>query len=184
MNDGRCSANRLSGPGHDAVARGASRRRAGGATRRELLGAVGALVGGALLAGCGVDEAGEQPASDADVLSDLLRVELAAGGAVIGSPLAEMLARQDAQHARRLAELAGTALERPAPAALGLDAALDRKQQAVFAYVQALPRLTDPDARVTVMQILAGESEQLAALRLAAGREPVPDPFAGFVEPA
>ncbi len=30
----------------------------------------------------------------------------------------------------------------------------------------------------------AGEAEQIAALRLAMGEEPVPDPFAGFTEPA
>jgi hypothetical protein len=32
------------------------------------------------------------------------------------------------------------------------------------------------------MQLAAGEAEHLAALRLAAGDEPVPDPFAGFTE--
>jgi hypothetical protein len=149
-------------------------------TRRGFLGAAGTLI----LTGCGVDEAGKEPPTDAEVLAALLPVELAAGGAVIGSPIAELLVRQDAQHARKLAALAGTQPGRPDPAAIDLATALDRKQQAVFAYVQALPRLTDPDARVTVMQILAGEAEQLAALRLAAGREPVPDPFAGFVEPA
>ena len=153
-------------------------------SRRRFLGAAGALVGGALLGGCGVDEASEEPASDRDVLAGLLQVELAAGGAVIGSPIAELLARQDAQHARRLAALAGTPPERPAPAALGLDAALTRKQEAVFAYVEALPKLADADTRVTVMEILASEAEQIAALREAAGRQAVPDPFAGFLEPA
>jgi hypothetical protein len=53
----------------------------------------------------------------------------------------------------------------------------------VFAYVAALPKLVDPDARVTVLQILASEAEHLAALRHAAGRTAVPDPFAGFVAP-
>jgi hypothetical protein len=53
----------------------------------------------------------------------------------------------------------------------------------VFAYVEALPRLADPGARVAVMQILASEAEHLAALREAAGQQPVPDAFAGFVEP-
>ena len=32
------------------------------------------------------------------------------------------------------------------------------------------------------MQIAASEAEHLAALRLAAGEEPVPDPFAGFTQ--
>jgi hypothetical protein len=50
----------------------------------------------------------------------------------------------------------------------------------VFAYVEALPRLADPDLRVLVMRLAASEAEHIAALRLAAGREPVPDAFAGF----
>jgi hypothetical protein len=149
-------------------------------TRRGFLGAAGALV----LAGCGVDEAGEAPPSDAQVIDGLLRTELAAGAAVIGSPVAELLARQDAQHARRLAALAGAPPEQRAPAAHDLAAALARKQDAVFAYVQALPKLADPDARVVVMEILASEAEHLAALRQAAGEQPVPDPFAGFLGPA
>jgi hypothetical protein len=155
-----------------------------GLTRRRFLGAAGALAGGVLLGGCGIDEAGKKPASDADVLTRLLPVELAAGGAVIGSPIAELLVREDARHARRLAALAGAPLEQRAPAAHHLAAALARKQEAVFAYVEALPRLVDPDARVVVMQILASEAEHLAALRQAAGKEPVPDAFAGFLEPA
>jgi hypothetical protein len=175
---------RLSVSERDVVASAASRLRAGSYTRRGFLGrAAGALVGGALLSGCGVDEAGKEPPSDGEVLAGLLPVELAAAGAVIGSPIAELLVRQDAQHARRLARQAGVPLEQPAPAALDLAAALERKQQAVFAYVEALPKLSDPDARVAVMEILGGEAEQLAALRLADGKEPVPDPFAGFLEP-
>ena len=55
-------------------------------------------------------------------------------------------------------------------------AALARKQEAVFAYVEALPQLADPAARVAVMQILASEAEHLAALRLAAGEPPVARP--------
>jgi Ferritin-like domain len=182
--DGRCSANRLTGSEHDIAARAASRLRAGGYSRRELLGSAGALVGGVLLSGCGVDEAGKEPPTDAQVIDGLLRTELAAGAAVIGSPLAELLVRQDAQHARRLAALARVPLERRTPAAHDLAAALARKQEAVFAYVQALPKLADPGARVVVMQILASEAEHLAALRQAAGEQPVPDPFAGFLEPA
>jgi Ferritin-like domain len=167
----------------DVVASAASRLRAGRYDRRSFLGAAGALVGGALLAGCGADEAAKRPPSDAEVLTGLLPIELAAGGAVIGSPIAELLVREDAQHARRLAALAGAPAEQHTPGALDLDAALARKQQAVFAYVAALPKLVDPDTRVTVLQILASEAEHLAALRQAAGRKAVPDPFAGFGEP-
>ena len=51
----------------------------------------------------------------------------------------------------------------------------------MFTFVEALPQLPDPADRVALMQVLASEAEQLAALRLAAGEEPVPDAFAGFV---
>ena len=51
----------------------------------------------------------------------------------------------------------------------------------MFAYVEALPRLEDPDLRVLVMQLAASEAEHLAALQAErAGEEPVPDAFAGF----
>ena len=39
-----------------------------------------------------------------------------------------------------------------------------------------------PTCASLVMQIAASEAEHLAALRLAAGEEPVPDAFAGFAE--
>jgi hypothetical protein len=151
-------------------------------TRRRFLGAAGALVGGALLGGCGVEEAGKAPPTDAEVLDGVLRRELAAGAAVIGVPGSELIARQDAQHARRLASLAGADIDHMATEAVELPEALRRKQQAVFAYVEAVARLADPDLRVLAMQLAASEAEHLAALRLAAGEEPAPDPFAGFAE--
>jgi hypothetical protein len=174
---------RLSGWEYDVVARAASRLRAGRYSRRGLiLGAAGALVGGTLLGGCGVDEAGKAPPSDAEVLDGLLQRELAAGAAVIGVAGSELIARQDALHARRLAARAGADLSGRPPAAADVASALARKQEAVFAYVQAVPRLRDPQLRVLVMQLAASEAEHIAALRLATGEEPVPDAFAGFVE--
>ena len=151
-------------------------------SRRRFLGAAGALAG-ALLAGCGRDAAREQPPADAEVLAGLLRRELDAGAAVAGIAGAAPIARQDRLHAERLAELsgAGTVAARSGGAA-DLPAALAGKQEGVFAYVAALPRLADPDLRVLVMQVAASEAEHLAALRLAAGEEPVPDAFAGFTE--
>jgi hypothetical protein len=150
-------------------------------TRRGFLGVSAAL----LLAGCGVDEAGQEPPGDADVLNGLLADEIAAGAAVIGSPLAELLVRQDARHVDRLAALAGAPTPPPgSEAAVDLGTGLARKQDAVFGYVAALPGLADPDTRVAVMQILASEAGHLAALRQANGAEPVPDAFAGFTEPA
>lgn len=161
------------------ITRAASRLRAGGLTRRGFLGVSAAV----LLSGCGVDEAGTAPPTDAEVLAGLLDVEAAAGAAVIGSPLAELVARQDERHVRRLAELAGvTPPLAGTRGAVELPSALARKQEAVFAYVAALPRLAAPDARVAVMQILASEAEHIAALRQAAGDVAVPDPFAGFTE--
>ncbi len=142
----------------------------------------GFLVASALvLAGCGVDEAGNAPPTDADVLAGLLETEVAAGAAVIGAPAAELLARQDARHAQRLAALAGVAPpDSRSDGAVDLATGLARKQEAVFAYVAALPKLADPGARVAVMQILASEAEHLSALRQGAGRPAVPDAFAGF----
>jgi hypothetical protein len=161
--------------------RATSRLRAGSYSRRGFL---GALVGcAALLGGCGAEQAGKAPPADSEVLDGLLRRELAAGAAVIGVAGSDLIARQDVLHARRLVALAGVAGVPPAPtSAADLRTALARKQAAVFAYVQALPRLADPDLRVAVMQLAASEAEHLAALRLAAGEEPVPDPFAGFTQ--
>jgi hypothetical protein len=154
-------------------------------TRRRFLGAAGALVGAAVVGGCGADEAGKAPPTDAEVLGGLLEIERAAGAAVMGSPAAELLARQDSRHAERLAALAGLAPpDQGSDAATDLETALARKQEAVFAYVDALPKLVDPAARVAVLQILGSEAAHLAALRRDAGHEPVQDPFAGFTEPA
>ena len=50
----------------------------------------------------------------------------------------------------------------------------------MFGYVDALPKLSDPELRVLVMQIAASEAAHIAALRLEAGDEPVQDAFAGF----
>ena len=116
------------------------------------------------------------------MLAGLLRRERAAGAAVAGVAGAAVIARQDELHAERLASLAGVGAQRPAGGAGDLPAALARKQEGVFAYIAALPRLSDPDLRVLVMQLAAAEAEHLAALRLAAGDEPVPDPFAGLTE--
>lgn len=170
---------RLSGVKDDVVARAASRLCAGQLSRRGFLVASAGLV----LAGCGVDEAERKPASEGSVLRGLLDAEIAAGAAVIGSPIAELLVRQDARHAQRLAALAGVSA--PAPGeAVDLATALARKQEMVFSSVDALPKLADPEARVVVMQILASEAEHIAALRQAAGAQPVPDAFAGYTEAA
>jgi hypothetical protein len=152
-------------------------------SRRRFLGAAWALLAGVLLGGCGADEAGRSPPSDAEVLEGLQRREQdIVAAAAEGSAAARAVRDQDRRHAARLATELAALGGAAAPAATGNDpsALLERKQQAVFAYVDALPELSDPDLRVLVMQIAASEAGHLAALRLAAGDEPVPDAFAGF----
>jgi len=153
-------------------------------SRRRFLGAAGLLAGLPLTA-CGRDAARQRPPTDAAVIGALLKRELAVGAAVAGVAGAATIARQDELHAERLGKLSGVGAPARLPAAGDdLPAALARKQEGVFAYVDALPRLADADLRVLVMQIAASEAEHLAALRLAAGDQPVPDAFAGFSETA
>jgi len=171
---------RLSGTENGVVARAGSRLRAGRISRRRFL-ATAAVLAGALPAGCGRDAARERPPTDAEVFDGLLRRELAAGAAVAGLAGAAAVARQDERHAERLSKVARLAVPGQLPDPGGdLPGALARKQEGVFAYVDALPQLEDPDLRVLVMRVAASEASHLAALRLAAGGEPVPDAFAGF----
>jgi Ferritin-like domain len=173
---------RLTASEPDAVPRAAARLRAGRYGRRRFLGVAGALAG-ALLAACGRDAARARPPSDAEVFGELLSWEQRARAAVRGVPGGTTILRQDREHAARLSAVAGIAALAPHSHPSGdLRAALARKQEGVFAYVDALPRLSDPALRVLVMQLAASEAGHLAALRLAAGEEPVPDPFAGLTE--
>jgi hypothetical protein len=148
-------------------------------SRRGFLGALAAAV----LAGCGRDDARRRPPSDGELVAGLLEREAAAAGAVAGLAGAAAIAAQDARHLERLAARAGVAAPPRAAGGGDLAVALARKQEAVFGYVEALPRLADPDLRVLVMQVAASEASHLAALRLEAGDDPVPDAFAGFTLP-
>ena len=159
---------RLTWPEQRAIARAASRLCSGSCSRRGFL---GAALAGVLWAGCGRDDARREPPSDAEVLRGLLRREAAAAGAAGG-----VIARQDVEHLAQLAGRAGVAA--PEPPGGGDPVAL--KQLAVFGYVDALPKLSDPELRVLVMQVAASEAAHMAALRLEAGEEPVQDAFAGF----
>jgi hypothetical protein len=138
-------------------------------TRRGLLGAGAAI----LLAGCGRDEAGQAPAPDASVLAGLLAVERAAAAP------AGVIGRQDDLHAARLLAALRRAGGRPGPPRELSGNLLARKQQAVFAYFNALPQLAAPELRVLVLRIASSEAEHLSALRLARGEPAVPDAFAG-----
>jgi hypothetical protein len=159
---------RLTSPEQRAISRAASRLCSGSYSRRRF---IGAALAGLLWAGCGRDDARRAPPSDAEVLRGLLRREAAAAGAAAGA-----IARQDREHLRALAARAGVT----APEPPGGGDALALEQLAVFGYVDALPKLSDPELRVLVMQVAASDAEHMAALRLAAGQEPVPDAFAGF----
>jgi len=153
-------------------------------SRREFVGAAGTLV---LAAGCGSEAARTPEPSDAEVLDALLARELAVP-ALSAPAAAALLAHQDAQHARRLrrALRALGAIPPPGAPPPGDDPelVLARKQEMVFACLDALPRLRAPGLRELVMGLAASEAEHLAELRAALGREPVPDAFAGDTERA
>ena len=95
--------------------------------RRGLLGAgVLAVARGSRAAARAASRCGARPPADA-VRARILRAELAAGAPVVGSPLAEVTARQDVRHAARRG--AGA---RRASGTADLATALARKQEAVF----------------------------------------------------
>ena len=145
-------------------------------SRRGFLGA--AMLGGAWLAGCG--SRGEPVGARRP--ADEVRTRIAARGAGRGRARRRLPARRGHRPPGRAATPPGSARERAgASGTADLATALARKQEAVFTFVEALPQLPDPDERVALMQVLASEAEQIAALRLADGQEPVPDAFAGFV---
>jgi len=166
-----------------------------GLSRRRLLEA-GALAGTALLlGGCGHGRG--RPGRDAETA--VLRGLLAREAAVVAAlgPAAEGLVGARGRRARRLlgqdrlhlaalsAALGTPATAAPSPVApavpeAALAVALARKEAALAAYVDALPRLGDGDLRVTVMQIAAAEAEHAAVLRLLLGRAAAPDAFAGL----
>jgi len=164
----------------DRIDRAASRLRAGSCSRREFLG--GVLAAGVLVSGCAGEE---EPAvaPDAALLGPLLAGERAAVASLATVAGAAAIRDQDRRHAARL-RAAIEALG-ATPGAPGDDPlpALARKQHNVYDYVAALPQLADPELRVLVMELLASEAEHIAALRIAAGDEPVPDAFAGFTPP-
>jgi hypothetical protein len=161
--------------------------------RREFLGGA-VLAAGVLAGGCAGEREPVIP-GDAEVLAPLLAGEYAVltafgddpAGVIPGQDrrdAAGVIAGQDRGHVGRLREAIVAAGGNP-PGADGADpgTVLQRKQQNVFDYVAALPRLADADLRVLVMELLASEAEHLAALRLLAGQDPVPDAFAGFTPP-
>lgn len=181
-------------------------RRSGVAlSRRRFLGLAGAAAGGSglLLAGC--DSSGEGSgaqapgaAGDAEILNSARDLELMAFAAyalvnerLTGDALAAgtRFRAHEAAHAERLAaevERLGGRVNRPRPdygltapddEAAALRFALELENRAVSSYLDALPRLSDPQLRATTASIVATQAQHLAVLRLHLGRMPVPAAF-------
>ena len=139
-------------------------------SRRRFLGAAGV----ALLAGCGREPLPGPPPGE-QVLSGVIEAEQRAAAAVAGlaGAAAIAIAGQDREQLERLGGAP------PAPSGEA-GAAIERKQEAVFAYVDAVTELADPEERTLMLQLAAAEAGHIAALRLRAGQDPVPDAFGGY----
>jgi hypothetical protein len=161
-----------------------------GLTRRAFLGAAGVSMA-ALATGCGgEDKAAADARADGDVMSALLARERAAverlKGLEKGRGAAEITRarRHDEAHVRRLeAELKRLGGERPAAdngamaAATPLIGALAVKQDLYARYLDAMGRLRAARLRSLVVSIAVVEAEHIAALRAAAGANPLDNPF-------
>ena len=162
-----------------------------GLSRRRLLEA-GAAAGAALLLGaCGAEQRRPGRAGEATVLRSLLAHEAAVVAALAAAAdglhgaearRARRMVAQDRRHAATLAAALGAAAMPASPPAGAptIEVALARKEAALAAYVDALPRIGDGDLRVTVLQLAAAEAEHLAVLRLLLGREAAPGAFGGL----
>ena len=170
-------------------------------TRRGAVG--GAAV---LLASCGSDDprppTGARAGSGAGLLNSLLALEhtaVAAYGAgarlLRGQALryARQIEERERGHVRRLEQLirglGGTAARsrtpdeyaRSFPRLRNGDDALrfaeDLEERLVRAYLQALPKLPEPELRRAAAEICADEGAHLAALHVMRGRPAAPQPF-------
>jgi len=153
-----------------------------------------------LLGACSKDSAGggARPVDDVELLKvalDRERTSVAAYAAIGRELRGELAATarrffdQEAEHADRLAlaiRQMGAVPPRPrpryelprledGPAALRFAARLE--QAAVAEYIDALPRLSEPELRATVASVITNEAEHLAVVSEALGEEPVPDAF-------
>lgn len=162
-------------------------------TRRAVIGAAGASLI-AVVAGCGgEDSAPEAGRADAALIGGMLARERAAaeelrGLAARGGRGAEAIGRaraHDEAHARRLAaelrKLGGRTPAAVAPGAAAatapLVAALAIKQDLYARYLGEMPLLRSEALRQVVVEIAVVEAEHVAALRAAAGADPLDDPF-------
>jgi rubrerythrin len=171
-------------------------------SRRRLLRLAGLGLAGsaALLAGCGGEErdaAGRplpSPTDDAELLNSALDLEhmsvaAYAAGRGAGGRLVRELREHERVHVgelqRVIRDLGGTPHRarkrydfppmRTEREVLRFGAELEAT--AVAAYIDALPRLSQPELRGVAAAILTVEAEHMAVLRDALGEEPVPDAF-------
>jgi rubrerythrin len=165
------------------------------------------LAGGSALvvAACGDDEesnpdAGDESvaAADAGVLNGALALEnqivaaYAAGSALLRGEdlkLARRILAQERAHADALTQEVRRLGFKPAASKSAYDFpklrnaadvmryADELENQAIAAYIDALPKLTSPGLKGTVAAILTNEAEHLASLALVAGRTSAPDAF-------
>jgi rubrerythrin len=148
--------------------------------------------------GVGVQEAdGGTPAFDAQLLNEALRLEMTAiaayeGGArLLTGERAALAARfldHEREHAARLEQAIRAAgaepvrIEEPlaeAPEIRSgrdfLEFAIEGEGEAIFAYRELLPRLSEARLRSEVASILTNEAQHAAALRLQLGQPAAPE---------
>jgi rubrerythrin len=163
-------------------------------TRRRLLQL--AAVGSAALAGCGGGGSSKRkldPEADAAILNALLELEHTAVAVYTAASLGGAARRfrdHERRHAARLSQeirrLGGSPVEakpladyeRGFPALRtprdALRLAVDVENTAVAAYIDALPKLTDPALRATVAATLTVEAEHMSVLLGELGEPQVP----------
>ena len=148
--------------------------------------------------GVGVQEAeGGTPEFDAQLLNEALRLEMAAiaayqGGARLlrgdAAALATRFLDHERQHAARLEQAIRQAggepvrIEEPgaelpeirSPREF-LEFAVEAEGEAVFAYRELVPQLSQPRLRGEIASILTNEAQHAAALRLQLGQPAVPE---------
>lgn len=136
--------------------------------------------------------------SDADLLNSALDLEYMAVAAYeAGAPkltgnaltLGKSFLQQEQEHAQGLVQaikqlggkpnraLADYGFPALADQAAVVKFALDIENTAVAAYIDALPRLSDPKLRGTASAILTNEAEHIALLSSAVGMNPTPEAF-------
>jgi hypothetical protein len=175
-------------------------------TRRNVLRLAGAGGAAALLAGCGDGEepASREELARRDLrlvgrgldLENTVIAAYAAGeGLLSDSALgsSRAIVSQEREHAARLERLVRDLGGRPTPPKTddeyarsfprlrgqrdALRFAVDVENMAVRFYIEALPKLSDPELRRLAASILTSEAEHAALLRAELGRQPVPDAF-------